>query len=199
MYCIHCKYTSFDYLPSCPRCGKDWTETKKALNLDWVVASAPERRHQRQVPENEAGLPVSASLSGTDQPRREMPGVGHEAQSSSPKLHIDTQKRSQMHDSDAGEDELDFPDLDTLLQPQAASQSPDQSPAEASNPADMPDPKEAEPQGPAAKESDKEEILDLSSLVHDLGLEADESETSENKPHSFPPGSARKSSNSSQG
>ena len=36
MYCIKCKYTSFDHLDNCPKCGNNWKETKKILNLDWL-------------------------------------------------------------------------------------------------------------------------------------------------------------------
>ncbi|MFW6325541.1 MAG: hypothetical protein ACOC0T_02225 [Desulfovermiculus sp.] len=197
MLCTHCKYTSFDYLPSCPRCGRDWTGAKKALNLDWVVASAPERRHRRQVPENEDGTPLSALFSDREQSPKEPFGAGHEARPSSSQPHLDSQRQPDVNASDGGEDELDFPDLDTLLYPQSALQSPEQSPPEASNPVDGPGQEKTEPQGPAAEESENEEILDLSSLVHDLGLEVDESKTSEHKPRSSPPGQERKSSNSS--
>lgn len=199
MFCTRCKYTSFDYLPSCPRCGRDWTEAKRTLNLEWVVASAPERRHQRQVPENEAGLPPTASRSGSDQGPGEPFGAGHEARSSSPQPHLDAQSGSHVHENNGGEDELDFPDLDSLLHPQAASQSPEQSPAEAYGPADMQSPQKPEPRGLANEEPENDDVLDLSSLVHDLGLEADESGSSENKPQSSPSGAAKKSSTSSQG
>ncbi|MGM0611638.1 MAG: hypothetical protein ACQES5_11220 [Thermodesulfobacteriota bacterium] len=36
MYCSKCKYTSFDHLDKCPKCGQNWSETKKALNLEWL-------------------------------------------------------------------------------------------------------------------------------------------------------------------
>ncbi len=36
MYCSKCSYTSFDHLSNCPKCGLDWTEEKKKLNLDWL-------------------------------------------------------------------------------------------------------------------------------------------------------------------
>ncbi|MCF8105880.1 MAG: hypothetical protein K9K64_10380 [Desulfohalobiaceae bacterium] len=37
MFCRKCKYTSFDYLDSCPECGFDWRQQKKDLNLDWLL------------------------------------------------------------------------------------------------------------------------------------------------------------------
>ncbi len=46
MYCKSCKYTSFDHLQSCPRCGQDWSEVQKALNLDWLVEPAPQPKGQ---------------------------------------------------------------------------------------------------------------------------------------------------------
>jgi len=46
MYCKSCKYTSFDHLQSCPRCGQDWSEVQKALNLDWLVEPAPQPQGQ---------------------------------------------------------------------------------------------------------------------------------------------------------
>ncbi|WP_045216276.1 hypothetical protein [Desulfonatronovibrio magnus] len=36
MYCPKCKYTSFDYYASCPKCGRDWTSEKKQLGLEWI-------------------------------------------------------------------------------------------------------------------------------------------------------------------
>lgn len=36
MFCLKCKYTSFDYLDSCPECGFNWKQQKKDLNLDWL-------------------------------------------------------------------------------------------------------------------------------------------------------------------
>jgi hypothetical protein len=199
MFCIFCKYTSFDYLPSCPRCGKDWTQSKKALNLDWVVASAPERRHQRQVPENEAGSGIPSSLSGSDQNQKEPREIGNEARTASPQFHFEPQKRPEMSENDGGEDELDFPDLTTLLHPQAPSQNPEQAQTEPPDPADMTRPEKSEPRGAAEKKAENDEILDLSSLVHDLGLEVDEPEDSENRSQSSPVGSKVKSSNPSQG
>lgn len=38
MFCPKCHFTSFDHLDNCPKCGYDWTETKKMLNLDWIIA-----------------------------------------------------------------------------------------------------------------------------------------------------------------
>jgi len=40
MYCAKCKYTSFDHVSACPKCGRDWEEERKTLNLDWLVPSS---------------------------------------------------------------------------------------------------------------------------------------------------------------
>ena len=40
MYCLKCKYTSFDHFDNCPKCGSNWEETKQVLNLDWIPAPA---------------------------------------------------------------------------------------------------------------------------------------------------------------
>lgn len=36
MYCSKCKFTSFDHLTKCPKCGLDWKETREALQLSWL-------------------------------------------------------------------------------------------------------------------------------------------------------------------
>jgi len=49
MFCPKCHFTSFDHLDNCPKCGSDWTETKKMLNLDWIIAKPiqePQTEHQ---------------------------------------------------------------------------------------------------------------------------------------------------------
>lgn len=37
MYCNKCRYVSYDYLSSCPKCGQDWSEERKKMGLDWIV------------------------------------------------------------------------------------------------------------------------------------------------------------------
>ncbi|WP_457570613.1 hypothetical protein [Desulfovulcanus sp.] len=36
MYCNKCNYTSFDHLPTCPKCGYEWDGDREKLNLKWV-------------------------------------------------------------------------------------------------------------------------------------------------------------------
>ena len=192
MFCTHCKYTSFDYLPSCPRCGRDWTQEKKALNLDWLVASAPEGKHQRQVDQEETNASFAAGTSETwSAPWQTKPDIKQQTAPNSrsyPPQDLKEghaaegrprdQKQSPLsHNQDFNENELDFPELDELLQPQnppgphpppsgsTVQDSPDQS---ASNPSD-------ESAGPKQEDED-EDFLDLSSLVYDLGLDMDESD-----------------------
>ncbi len=34
MYCPYCRYTSFDHLPTCPKCNYDWSEIREVLGID---------------------------------------------------------------------------------------------------------------------------------------------------------------------
>ena len=42
MFCTKCNYTSFDHLPTCPKCAFDWSQQKKAFNVEWMVPTAAE-------------------------------------------------------------------------------------------------------------------------------------------------------------
>jgi hypothetical protein len=48
MYCRKCKYTSFDYLETCPACGYVWANERKDLNLEWL--KPPEAATKTAVP-----------------------------------------------------------------------------------------------------------------------------------------------------
>ena len=50
MYCVKCKYTSFDHLENCPKCGYDWMETRKNLNLDWLPTPLETENSQQTEP-----------------------------------------------------------------------------------------------------------------------------------------------------
>jgi hypothetical protein len=39
MYCKKCRFHSFDHAATCPKCGADWEETRKALYLNWITSS----------------------------------------------------------------------------------------------------------------------------------------------------------------
>lgn len=39
MYCKKCKFHAFDHVSTCPKCGADWEESRKALYLNWITAS----------------------------------------------------------------------------------------------------------------------------------------------------------------
>jgi hypothetical protein len=41
MKCPKCNYTTFDYLDTCPRCGKDLTEEKNRCNISFVKSKTP--------------------------------------------------------------------------------------------------------------------------------------------------------------
>ena len=53
MYCKKCRYTSFDHLSSCPKCGQDWMEEKKKLGIEWLWNG--EKGWFEHNPENSAG------------------------------------------------------------------------------------------------------------------------------------------------
>ena len=40
MFCPKCKFTSSDHLNDCPKCGTDWTNAKKTLELTWLTPEA---------------------------------------------------------------------------------------------------------------------------------------------------------------
>ena len=42
MFCPKCNYTSFDHHPTCPKCAFDWSQQKKAFNVEWMVPTAAE-------------------------------------------------------------------------------------------------------------------------------------------------------------
>lgn len=79
MFCPKCKYTSFDHLKKCPKCGYDWSVIRQALNLDWIVhpsdsseeTSESEKKSQTsgQSPlaksERNASLEIDYNLSGS--------------------------------------------------------------------------------------------------------------------------------------
>lgn len=37
MYCSKCKFTSFDHVPVCPKCGLDWKDSRDKLNVTWLT------------------------------------------------------------------------------------------------------------------------------------------------------------------
>ncbi len=37
MFCPKCKYTTFDHLNSCPRCGYKWNSVREELALEWLI------------------------------------------------------------------------------------------------------------------------------------------------------------------
>ncbi len=167
MFCISCKYTSFDYLPACPRCGQDWTREKKVLNLDWVVQSAPESKHQRQIADPTSHSPSQSYAFASQGPqniflhqRPEQPlsPDPHKNPDLSPATSQAFDQGSQPESTQPGqasseleEDDLDFPDLDDMLASQTSSSASNQS--------------------QEAHSAEDEEILDLGALVTDLGLE----------------------------
>ena len=208
MFCIHCKYTSFDYLPSCPRCGRDWSQEKKTLNLDWLVASAPEGKHQRQVSPGEADASFAETPSGTwSAPVEGTPETNRFAAPASKPLSPysqDFEDKRGTHqpgdehqpqipeDAEFTENELDFPELDELLRPQNppdTQQPPTSLGTEQTT--ERPGLDNADSAQLPEQENRDDDLLDLSSLVHDLGLEMDESDDAQNSPDQTEPSKSR--------
>lgn len=180
MFCIHCKYTSFDYLPACPRCGRDWTRGKKALNLDWVVASAPESKHQRQIADSTSQSPPPGYAFASQGPQKNISldqsqerdlspdPYSSAAQSSATSQALGRRpqaKSTQPHQASSvpEEDDLDFPDLDDMLTSQASTSFSKKT--------------------PETHSAEDDDFLDLGTLVTDLGL-ADETENKHGSPSS---------------
>lgn len=65
MYCKKCKFHSFDHVSTCPKCGADWEESRKALYLNWITASgvnwlSPELSVPQTAPEPSAVTTTSS-------------------------------------------------------------------------------------------------------------------------------------------
>lgn len=68
MYCKKCRFHSFDHVSTCPKCGADWEEGRKALYLNWITASgvnwtAPAMPAKAETP---PPTPESASQDSTE-------------------------------------------------------------------------------------------------------------------------------------
>lgn len=174
MYCTHCKYTSFDYLPTCPRCGRDWSEEKKDLNLMWVEPSVYEGKHQRQVvtsPPDQPQPTQAASDSKAPSIPAEKPAQAQPSQS------IPTTSAAPLLEANQNpEEEISFPGLDDLVhfqsQPEASDPSKKQVPSDPEE--SSPEPNLSASPGQQTPGPEEDEPLDLSTLVYDLGLEIEE-------------------------
>ncbi len=63
MYCKKCRFHSFDHIATCPKCGADWEETRKALYLNWITASGVNWVAQEVKPKAETAT-AAAEASG---------------------------------------------------------------------------------------------------------------------------------------
>lgn len=98
MYCPKCNYTSFDHLPTCPKCAFDWSQQKGIFNMEWMVPTATEginiftpvspeslsHAEQSETTPQEATGGQSADMSGAD-----ASGVSQGSQVTAPNEEID--------------------------------------------------------------------------------------------------------------
>ncbi|GEM_PF-2739737 len=95
MYCLKCKYTSFDHFEMCPKCGSNWEETKKALNLDWVPAPA----YAEEVSET----PVARSTETQSLQQEEVEIQPH---------HYEFANSEESEDEGSSLEEIEYPEID---------------------------------------------------------------------------------------
>lgn len=68
MYCRKCKYTSFDYLETCPACGYVWANERSDLNLDWLKPPEAASETAAPAPEPEQASPPEEQAEQTASP-----------------------------------------------------------------------------------------------------------------------------------
>ncbi|AMD92657.1 hypothetical protein AXF15_05760 [Desulfomicrobium orale DSM 12838] len=73
MYCKKCKFHASDSLSTCPKCGANWEETRKALFLNWLTGSrhwepsAPETpKPQNAAERSPVGQSAAAAMDDLD-------------------------------------------------------------------------------------------------------------------------------------
>lgn len=73
MYCKKCKFHASDSVSTCPKCGANWEETRKALSLSWLTGSrhwepsAPETPKPQNAPEmSPVGQSAAAAMDDLD-------------------------------------------------------------------------------------------------------------------------------------
>lgn len=93
MYCTKCRYTSFDHLPVCPKCGFDWQDAREALQLSWLQSVGHDwfehaRQNGQAVPEKEAPSVEGPDfdLAADDMDEHVSPGLHRDADDQDPLL-----------------------------------------------------------------------------------------------------------------
>jgi hypothetical protein len=68
MYCSKCKFTSFDHVPACPKCGYDWQQARTALNLGWLHSTGYEWFTASEEAEIEPAVPPNVPPNAPPEP-----------------------------------------------------------------------------------------------------------------------------------
>jgi len=107
MYCKKCKFHSFDHVSACPKCGADWEESRKALYLNWILASGTNWLT------HDAVAPQSASGSSAKPEKVEAPAHSN-SMSGSAAGYLTAPPAHSVADAtkNTGIDVSNFPDLD---------------------------------------------------------------------------------------
>ncbi|MCF8085459.1 MAG: hypothetical protein K9J48_01075 [Desulfohalobiaceae bacterium] len=105
MFCPKCNYTSFDHLPTCPKCAYDWSQQKGTFNMEWMVSTATEGMN--------IFTPVSPeSLSQTEQ--YEAQSHGPAGEQSGGMFASGSHAASQESQAPAPDEEIDIEEADLM-------------------------------------------------------------------------------------
>ncbi len=212
MFCPKCRYTSFDHLKKCPKCGYDWSDVRKTLNLDWLVPPS-ESTHIDTGTESSSQATTQGFFEGTEETNSSSKYRGlsgntplrpssNDEQTDRP--HFPTKTAEYMGNRDAdGEIDSDFlkdnelETLDNVLQPFANNKQGSQDPGQAHpDEASFPDPEgtlvknndstdRPEPTGPGLKTSEDKEAQDNEYLLdfNELEQSLDQSTSTDTEPY----------------
>jgi hypothetical protein len=91
MKCPKCKYVAFDYLDTCPRCGKDVSEEKAKLNISSIKPNPPFLLGSLTGDLNDSGVDIKVAES-TQEGAGDMKLKGEEIYDDGSELDIDMEK-----------------------------------------------------------------------------------------------------------
>ena len=174
MKCPKCNYTTFDYLDTCPRCGKDMTSEKAKLNISSIKPKPPFLLGSLtgDLSDSSVGIPIPEN---SEEAVEEMKLKDEDVYDDGSELDINMEEESAPESSKPEEvavDELDLGDLDLSgtgedMEMEFVSDTSGPEAEEKSIPKKKGDKKDVKPE-----KADKEaEELDLD--VEDLDLELD--------------------------
>jgi len=114
MKCPKCSYATFDYLDTCPRCGKDMTAEKAKLNISSIKPKPPFLLGSLtgDLSDNSVGIPISED---SEEAAEEMKLKNEEVYDDGSELDINMEEESAPKPGKPEEEvveELDLDDLD---------------------------------------------------------------------------------------